>query len=192
MLSAVLLRLNTIRSCTTSSHLELTIELCASSFPDVRPWQVKKVCLSDQDESNKSTGPSASELRDLYYSYLSLILHPRDGHDTARRDRELVKVSMIMRGASFLVSSVYGHSPVLFPLPPQEWCEMSVEGGEVDRKKRKNFLSVASRASSDHLVYERDLVVLLALSAKGHDRTLALDLGKIKAPTTVMGAAFGT
>jgi hypothetical protein len=55
---------------------------------------------------------------------------------------------------------------------------MSIEGGEMDKKKHRNFLSVASRASSDHLVYERDLVALLVLAVKVHDRSLALDLGE--------------
>lgn len=47
---------------------------------------------------------------------------------------------------------------------------------KIDR--RSNFLSVASRASSHHLVYNRDLLFLLNLSMKIKEHGLALDLGK--------------
>ena len=45
--------------------------------------------------------------------------------------------------------------------------------------KRKNFLSVASRNSSDHLSYHRDLVMLLGLSMASREYNLALELGKL-------------
>ena len=41
----------------------------------------------------------------------------------------------------------------------------------------KNFVCVASRASSDHLSYRRDLAMLLDMSMKIHEHDLALDLG---------------
>jgi hypothetical protein len=42
----------------------------------------------------------------------------------------------------------------------------------------QNFYKVASRASSDHLAYRRDLVMLLDLSMAISEHELALDLGK--------------
>jgi hypothetical protein len=74
----------------------------------------------------------------------------------------------------------------------QEWCERSVgklppsggkgQNADNDVKKRKdNFFFVASRASSHHLVYRRDLVLLLNLSMNIDEFDLALDLGKLAA-----------
>jgi hypothetical protein len=65
----------------------------------------------------------------------------------------------------------------------QEWCEMSVRqmtANELQAKSshRDNFMSVASRASSHHLVYHRDLPFLLPLSMTIKEYGLALDLGK--------------
>jgi hypothetical protein len=55
---------------------------------------------------------------------------------------------------------------------------MSVADGMVDKNMRKNFLLVASRSSSDHLVYYRDVVALLDLSMQANEFSLSLDLGK--------------
>lgn len=44
----------------------------------------------------------------------------------------------------------------------------------------QNFFRVASRASSDHLVYHRDLIMLLDMSMLIDERDLALDLGKFR------------
>jgi hypothetical protein len=64
----------------------------------------------------------------------------------------------------------------------QEWCEISVRqmtANELQAKSpyRDNFMSVASRASSHHLVYHRDLPFLLPLSMTIKEHGLALDLG---------------
>ena len=53
-----------------------------------------------------------------------------------------------------------------------------MEGMKPEHKK--NFLSVASRVSSSHLAYKRDLVMLLDFSMKIGDRDLALDLRKFE------------
>lgn len=84
------------------------------------------------------------ELADLYYTYLTLLLHPTEGHDGARHDSSLVK----------------------------EYCTLSV------KKQKTNFLQVASRTSSNHLAYVRDLPYLLKLSMDASEFDLALDLGK--------------
>ena len=94
-------------------------------------------------------------LSDLYYSYLSLLLHPLDGHETARRNVDLVN----------------------------DWCELSVEKLEDEAAKKptefiSNFLTVASRASSTHKAYQRDLVLLLKLSMRIDETDLVLDIGK--------------
>ena len=96
-------------------------------------------------------GSESSEregLPNLYYTYLDQMLHPIEGHDGARHDIALVK----------------------------EYCTLSVKSK--DGKRRKNFLQVASRTSSDHLAYSRDLPFLLKLSMDAHEFDLALDLGE--------------
>ena len=65
----------------------------------------------------------------------------------------------------------------------QEWCELSVRGlvttGSNEKNDRRtNFLSVASRSSSHHLLYHRDLLFLLTHSMEIKEHGLALDLGE--------------
>ena len=61
----------------------------------------------------------------------------------------------------------------------QEWCKLSLEPKDAkDNGRRKNFLSVASLNSSDHLAYHRDLAMLIKLSMASAEYGLALDLGK--------------
>jgi hypothetical protein len=161
MLSAIVQRLQEIRSETNADRRITTVELCSAAYPDVRPWQVKKQCYSTPSGNAKGTEP----LEDLYYIYLSMLLHPTDGHDVARHDPALVK----------------------------EWCELSVapdtevstgsRGGKMtmaaEGQRRKNFMSVASRASSDHLSYSRDFELLLDLSMQVNELELSLDLGTL-------------
>lgn len=52
---------------------------------------------------------------------------------------------------------------------------MDSQSGETER--RKNFLTVASRSSSEHKFYRRDLFSLMNLSVKCEEYGLALDLG---------------
>jgi hypothetical protein len=66
-------------------------------------------------------------------------------------------------------------------LAEQEWCELSttsMEDGTLDGDKRTNFMYVASRNSSDHLAYQRDLVFLAKLAMKIDEENLVFDLGK--------------
>ena len=148
MLSAVAQRLKDIRTAKTAERQRSTIDLCYQAYPDLRPWQVKEICV-------ESTGPitigSENDLADLYYSYLSLLLHPTDGHDGARHDTSLV----------------------------EEYCALSVKtNGEETTQKKQNFLQVASKTSSNHLAYVRNLPFLLKLSMNAQEYNLALDLGK--------------
>lgn len=144
MLSAVLQLLNGIEESKTMDRKHAIIDLCVSAYPDLRPWQVAKTC--------NTTGPSTSN---LYYRYLSLLLHPTEGHELARRDRDLV----------------------------EEWCRRSVDGvlhNESEESRclfQKNLFSVASRTSSYHLVYHRNLPELLKMSMEIDEFELALDLG---------------
>ena len=129
----------------------------------MRPWQVDHACkgaTESQIESSVETIPAphdeTGKFHDLYYNYLSLLLHPTDGHGAARHDKDLV----------------------------QEWCELSIKGMTTDRKpsdaatrfRRSNFFSVASRTSSDHLAFHRDKPMLLNLSMQIREHDLALDL----------------
>ena len=82
--------------------------------------------------------------------------------------------------------------------------ELLVAGDSNEKQDRRtNFLFVASRASSHHLVYHRDLPLLLTLSMEIKEHSLALDLGKSPrglrsrllsvrffAPLTIIGFPF--
>jgi hypothetical protein len=75
----------------------------------------------------------------------------------------------------------------------KEWCKLSIEdeswsfrgvtsskSESVKKGRMQNFFTVASRASSNHRVYRRDLEMLLGLSMDVHHHDLALDLGKFQ------------
>ena len=85
MMSAILQLLEGILKEKLFDKKQAIIDLCAAAYPDIRPWQVEDAC-----EERKSCGSN-----NLYYMYLSQLLHPIDGHDAARRDDVLVKVSYI-------------------------------------------------------------------------------------------------
>jgi len=143
MLSAILQLLLTIDEQQLEGRNHL-INLSVSAYPDLRPWVVRKGCLE--------TIGYSKDLEELYYLYLSLILHPSDGHETARQDIKLVK----------------------------EWCELSVKGeisnNTYSRSKVENFLLVASRNYSDHKMYNRDLPFLLELAMKKNQLKVACEL----------------
>lgn len=102
MLSAVVYHLHRLRIDTSSDHRQKVIGLCVSAYPDVRPWQVKSQCILPGDEHDSVEG---SALADLYYTYLSLLLDPLDGHKAARNDPSLVEVRIfIIRLSEFLRS----------------------------------------------------------------------------------------
>lgn len=91
MLSAVLQRLRQVRDESSDRRRETVIDLCSSAYPDVRPWQVRKALTVEEDPS--ATKQQQAVFDNMFYSYLSLLLHPLDGHDSARRDESLVRVS---------------------------------------------------------------------------------------------------
>lgn len=66
------------------------MELCASAFPDILPWQVQMQLSSVDDAPGRAF---EKEKDDAYYLYLSRLLHPIDGHEIAKKDKSLVKVS---------------------------------------------------------------------------------------------------
>lgn len=86
MLSSILERLYSLKNSFVPDVWLATIDLCAAAYPDIKPWQVQTVCAYHENEKRKV------ELEDLYYIYLSQLLHPTDGHDAARRSRDLVRV----------------------------------------------------------------------------------------------------
>ena len=112
---------------------------------------------------------------DLYYTYLSQLLDPVEGHEFARRDSSLVMVSFVERHFSFF--SVGQYVPISCPFPSQEWCKLST-AGSIDRDRVNNFYQVASRTSSTHLSFRRDLLALLDMSMSMKEYDLALELGK--------------
>jgi hypothetical protein len=149
MLSAVLQVLQNIQQEPSLDRKQVVLDFCVSAYPDIQPWQVEKSCEGAPN---------------LYYSYLSQLLHPMDGHDSARRDAALV----------------------------QTWCELSVKeildtnSANDSSTYRSNFLAVASRTSSYHLVYHRDLPFLLINSMEIKESGLALDLGTLRIPLRLL------
>lgn len=166
-LSAVLEMLHNIRY-DKEERRHLIRDLCVSAYPDVLPWQVRRSCLDPTPESihpQIQASCSNDELEDLYYSYLSQLLHPFDGNDKARHDKELL----------------------------QEYCEWSVGIRPNPAKKRnrvENFLNIASRSSIQHTRYKRDLMMLLRLGVVIGKEDLVLDLGKWLVPVVGMHAIF--
>lgn len=80
-----------------------------------------------------------------------------------------------------LLSVVFAYLGASFRL--QEWCILSLDASDTGitsgaKSRRQNFFSVASRSSSDHLAYHRDLVMLIKLSMANGEFDLALELGK--------------
>ncbi len=153
-LSAVLQFLHNIRLDKKEERRNLICDLCVSAYPDIQPWQVRKACLDPHWTSQESRIPCSDEcMEDLYYSYLSRLLNPFDGHETARHDDDLVK----------------------------EYCEWSVGIRPRPNKKpgrMENFLNIALQSSIQHKRYRRDLMVLLELSLMTGRDDLVLDLCK--------------
>jgi hypothetical protein len=138
---------------------KLIRDLCVSAYPDIQPWQVRQACLENGPRGSKSTGsriPCSDDcMEDLYYTYLSNLLNPMDGHETARHNPELVK----------------------------EYCEWSVGIHPTSIKnpeRMENFFKVASRTSIQYKRYKRDLMMLLDLSVIVDKGDLVLELGKLR------------
>jgi hypothetical protein len=90
--------LHGISNETVTQRRQSIIDLCAAAYPDIRPWQVESACSSCHEGRSNN----------LYYLYLSHLLHPIDGHDLARRDDQLVKVRMIFhRMPNCLICATY-------------------------------------------------------------------------------------
>ncbi|KAG7346813.1 hypothetical protein IV203_005882 [Nitzschia inconspicua] len=153
-LSAVLELLHDIPYDDKEERRHLIRDLCVSAYPDILPWQVRQVCLSDEmGNPSLEAQPACSEdeLEGFYYSYLSQLLHPFDGNDRARHDDELL----------------------------EEYCEWSV-GLQAHLTKKpdrlENFLNIASRSSIQYHRFKRDLMTLLRLSVVVGKEDLVLDL----------------
>eukprot|EP00980_Cylindrotheca_fusiformis_P028429 scaffold22599_cov139-Cylindrotheca_fusiformis.AAC.20 len=165
-LSAALSFLHSIRTEKKIQRREVIRSLCVSAYPDIRPWQVREVCFDSETPNTPAQKTGKDKwLKEYYYGYLSMLLHPNQGNESARSDGALVKVGI--RDVDVL-----------------EWCEWSVGLDPLDKDHvetvkeewRKNFFDVAARSSSDHLRYRRDLKFLLELSMKIDEKNLALDL----------------
>lgn len=104
MLSAIVTRLYGIRKEPISDRRQDMMHICVLAYPDLRPWQVRQACLGNEDTApmDEVTG-TGLDFHKMYYDYLSLLLHPTDGHDAARQDAELVTVSMKSRTVLFCV-----------------------------------------------------------------------------------------
>lgn len=94
MLSAIIQCLPLIRKETNADRRQILVDICVSAYPDLCPWQLKRALLEQQEKADDGPVKNGvkNDLRDLYYYYLSSLLHPHDGHGTARHDAGLVEV----------------------------------------------------------------------------------------------------
>ena len=93
----------------SSNRRQVLVDICVSAYPDLCPWQVRQAVLEPPvgEEGSKNN----KQFDDLYYYYLSSLLHPQDGHYGTKHDKDLVKVS-----SDFIPSeSAESHSYVFFP-----------------------------------------------------------------------------
>lgn len=95
MLSAFVERLHALRTEKLEESGRKVMDWCASAYPDLQPWQVKKECTVS--DGSKSQEP----ILELYYVYLTNLLHPIDGHDAAKRESYLVNVSRSIESTLF-------------------------------------------------------------------------------------------
>jgi hypothetical protein len=148
MLSAIIQQIGKIEMKKPEERIHL-IHLAVSAYPDLRPWILRNACIEKLRSETE-----IDEFKGLYYTYLSLLLHPSDGHEGARKDIELVK----------------------------EWCRLSLnsdgENSFDSDEKRENFYQVASRKKRDYHLYRRDLPFLVDIAIKVSDVQLAIDLSK--------------
>jgi len=100
MLSAVVQLLYGIQKESSRERKRAIIDLATAAYPDLRPWQAKKAC--DVSRNASASEAVREEMGEMYYTYLSLLLHPTDGHDAARRDAPLVKVRSLPLAFSLL------------------------------------------------------------------------------------------
>lgn len=94
MLSAIVKCLPLIRKESNADRRQVLVDICVSAYPDLCPWQLKEALLDHQENTAGETlaSDTKNDLRDLYYYYLSSLLHPHDGHEAARQDAGLVEV----------------------------------------------------------------------------------------------------
>mmetsp|Transcript_23209 Transcript_23209/g.64340 ORF Transcript_23209/g.64340 Transcript_23209/m.64340 type:complete len:1165 (-) Transcript_23209:85-3579(-) len=152
-LSAVLQCLEDIKFEMKEERRKELRHLCVSGYPDIQPWQVRDACRCfPEPESKELRAHCVDEVMEsLYYSYLSDLMDPIDGHEAARQNFDLVK----------------------------EFCELSVRtrsAKEDEAARTDNFVNIASRSSAVHEKYRRDLMMLLDLSVEIGNRDLALGL----------------
>ena len=86
-----------IRKESKAERRQVLVDVCVSAYPDLCPWQVRQALLDDAASGRSANSPKGQRpFKDLYYYYLSSLLHPQDGHDGARHDKELVRVSVLL------------------------------------------------------------------------------------------------
>ena len=96
-LSAVVEFLSSLQYEKSEKRRSVVIDLCVSAYPEIQPWQVRKACMEGHERSIDGGSKDACEefvLHELYYKYLCLLLHHTDGHNDARKEKCLVKVSL--------------------------------------------------------------------------------------------------
>ena len=134
---------------------KVILDLCVSGYPDIQPWQVRSAYFSLPQLKAEDTRDQCSQaiMADLYYTYLSHLLNPIEGNETAREDSSLIK----------------------------EFCEWSIgidSRSESDPSRMQNFMDIAAPSSKYHKKYRRDLIMLLDQSFFIKNYSLSLDLSK--------------
>lgn len=91
MLSAIIDHLpKIIRECSEQQQ-NSRLSLLVAAYPDLKPWQIQAI------SPNKASIEPTESFNEFYYKYLSLLLDPESGNDSARRVPELVRVSELSR-----------------------------------------------------------------------------------------------
>lgn len=85
MLSAIMTHVKSLASEPRLEFRKHLMNLAVSSYPDLRPWQVRNACMVASKHD--------PVLAELFYYYLSFLLHPSEGIESAKHDEDLVRVS---------------------------------------------------------------------------------------------------
>lgn len=97
MLSAIVKCLPMIRKETNIERRQVLVDVCVSAYPDLCAWQVRQALVEfPVSGSTMDISKDPKPFENLYYYYLSSLLHPQDGHEAARHDANLVQVSVVL------------------------------------------------------------------------------------------------
>ena len=101
MLSAILLQLPEVVKGYKNNGPNYFFPLLVSAYPYIKPWQVREAAFAKESSNNNYQQQSRTadharmpDFDAFYYSYLSYLLDPEEGIDSARHNAELVEVCL--------------------------------------------------------------------------------------------------